>query len=197
MAAASPSAPARSAAAAKTGGAPLPARQAPGVLGLPLSFFELPPAQAGPPQPGPGAKSPLSPPSVIAPAQGDRVSEETASKTRQSARLEPSRVLPDTTDMAGKPLRTSAGRLYFAWLGSMRTTAGARRLVEELRAAYPDVLEGAAWAFKRVDLEDKGRWYRVLARLGDSLSAARATCRRVKDARPDAFCLPLSVDGES
>lgn len=93
-----------------------------------------------------------------------------------------------TAAPAAAPVDNTAARSggYRAWLGSMRSEAGAGRLWREAHRQHPRLLAQAGVSYKPVNVSEKGRFYRVLAGPFDERADAAAVCDEVKTT--DDFC---------
>jgi cell division septation protein DedD len=75
-------------------------------------------------------------------------------------------------------------------VGAMRTEAEARTAWEQVQRRHPDILGRLAPSFARVELGDRGSFYRVQAGPLPSRDAARGACERLSKAGTVCFVVP-------
>jgi cell division septation protein DedD len=150
----------------------------------------LPPPETPLPRPTPSESVSQNPteassakiPSPTASGAGEPIAPLGEQDAQPAATAPPSKpqVSPRTADAAPRPAAPPSTKGYRLQLGSVRTPEGARREWERLRQENGDVLGTLAYSPQRVDLGDRGIFYRIQAGpIGDSAAAERE-CNELK-----------------
>jgi len=74
------------------------------------------------------------------------------------------------------------------WLGSLQTREAAAQHWSDMQARFPQILRGADVHYQKIELDEQGTFFRVLAGPYADEAAARQTCRDMKRKKDGAFC---------
>ena len=96
---------------------------------------------------------------------------------------------PSPPDTAENPVAPTAARDITVHLASYRSRKAATRGWEILRKAHSDVLGGMEPRITRLDLEERGVFFRLQAGPVSSRDEADRLCAQLKDR--DLFCAPV------
>lgn len=137
-------------------------------------------AEAEPGEPEPSAPEAAEPDSAEpAPAEPETTEPETA---------EPETAEADSTD----PANADGEGTVRVWLGSLRSPEAAEQHWSDMRARHPDALAEADARHSRVEVEDQGTFYRVLAGPYPDEASAEAVCEAMRERDDEAFCQPMT-----
>lgn len=110
----------------------------------------------------------------------------------RSAAVAPS-ATATTTAMPAAPVPVPAAGLpggFRIQVGAMRTEAEARTAWEQVQRRHPEILGRLAPSFARVELAERGSFFRVQAGPLPSRDAARSACERLSKAGTVCFVVP-------
>lgn len=166
---------------------PAPASAEPAAPARPAAALLPPPP---PPPPAPGRSASVAAPGAVAtgagavPRPGSSGSAAAPTASAAPAATTPAAAVPAA---AGAQARANAFRIQ---VGAMRTEAEARTAWDQVRRKHPDLLAGMAPSFARVELGERGSFYRIQAGPLPSRDAARGACERLTKAGTVCFVVP-------
>jgi cell division protein FtsN len=165
---------------APAGAAPQSAQQAPAQAQAPAraAAAPVPPAPVHQPVPAQPAPAKTAPPKSATPAPSAAPAR--AAAPAGVAVAPPRNLVPPATGTPAARTAPAATGAYFLQIGAYKSQADAEAAWKTFRARHATLLAGHGLDVQRVDLGDKGIWYRARAGGFSDRDVAVAMCERLK-----------------